>query len=208
MYPPPSLVRESFTIADTNELWIMELIGKGPGQRGAVWVAVRIPDGNVVAHANQARITTFPLDDPDNCLYSPDVIKFAVQQGLYPASAPHADFSFSDTYDPVTFGNALPLPPFLSWENNTEHQSKKALFQNLISHTGGARICELRVWDMFRKVAGEADFGPRYFDYVRGYNLTNRMPLSIKPKAKVSVNQTMHLTRTHFEGTYFDGTLG
>ena len=59
---------ESFTIADPTEVWIMELIGKGKKEKGAVWVARRIPDGYISAHANQARITTFPLDDPENCL--------------------------------------------------------------------------------------------------------------------------------------------
>ena len=68
---------ESFTIADPNEVWIMEMIGKGPGVKGAVWVAVRIPDDCIAAHANHSRIHQFPLDDKENCLYSPDVISFA-----------------------------------------------------------------------------------------------------------------------------------
>lgn len=72
---------ESFSIADQNEAWIMELIGKGNYGRGAVWVARRLPEGAVSAHANQARITQFPLDDPANCLYSPDVISFARERG-------------------------------------------------------------------------------------------------------------------------------
>ena len=64
---------EAFTIADTKEVWPLELIGKGNWSTGAVWVAMRVPDGHVGGHANQARITTFPRDDPDNCLYSADV---------------------------------------------------------------------------------------------------------------------------------------
>jgi dipeptidase len=95
---------ESFSIADKNEVWIMELIGKGPGNKGAVWVALRIPDGYVSAHANQARIQTFPLDDPENCLYAEDVISFAKKQGYYKGKA--KDFSFSDVYAPVDFGGA------------------------------------------------------------------------------------------------------
>ena len=71
---------ESFSIADANEAWILEMIGKGPDYKGAVWVAVRIPDDCVSGHANQARIRQFPLDDPDNCLYAADVISFARQQ--------------------------------------------------------------------------------------------------------------------------------
>ena len=61
----------------------MELIGKGPGQKGIVWVAARVPDGCITAHANLSRITTFPLDDPENWLYSPDVIRFAIEKGFY-----------------------------------------------------------------------------------------------------------------------------
>ncbi len=95
---------ESFSIADKNEVWIMDLIGKGPGNTGAVWVARRIPDGYVSAHANQARITTFPLDDPENCIYAEDVISFAREQGYFDGK--EKDFSFSDTYAPVTFGGA------------------------------------------------------------------------------------------------------
>ena len=95
---------ESFSIADANEVWIMDLIGKGPGNTGAVWVARRIPDGYVSAHANQARIRTFPLDDPENCLYAEDVISFAREMGYYEGK--DKDFSFSDTYAPVDFGGA------------------------------------------------------------------------------------------------------
>jgi dipeptidase len=95
---------ESFSIADKNEVWIMDLIGKGPGNKGAVWVARRIPDGYVSAHANQARIRTFPQDDPENCLYAEDVISFAREQGYFDGK--DKDFSFSDTYAPVTFGGA------------------------------------------------------------------------------------------------------
>lgn len=97
---------ESFSIADQTEAWVMEIIGKGEYELGAVWVAQKLPDGAVCAHANQARITTFPLDDPENCLYSKDVISFAQQIGLYPTTASDEDFSFSDVYDAVTFSGA------------------------------------------------------------------------------------------------------
>jgi len=92
---------ESFSIADPNEVWILEMIGKGPGSKGAVWVAVRIPDGYVSAHANQARIRQFPLNDPLNCLYAKDVISFARQKGYFKGE--DKDFSFVDAYAPITF---------------------------------------------------------------------------------------------------------
>jgi len=93
---------ESFSVADPNETWILEMIGKGPGNRGALWVAVRIPDGYISAHANQARIRTFPLNDPENCVYAPDVISFARTKGWFDGK--DEEFSFADTYAPLTFG--------------------------------------------------------------------------------------------------------
>ena len=91
---------ETFSIADKNEVWMMEIIGKGPGVKGAVWVAARVPDGMITVHANQSRITTFPLDDPENWRYAPDVIDFAVKKGFYDPKAGVA-FSFRDVYHPV-----------------------------------------------------------------------------------------------------------
>ena len=168
---------ESFSIADPNEAWIMELIGKGckldkkgrNNRKGIVWVARRIPDGYVSAHANQARITTFPKDDPENCLYSPDVISFAREMGYY--DGPDADFSFCDAYAPLDFG--------------------------------AMRACEARVWAFFRTVADDMD---RYTDYAMGHNKDNRMPLWVKPRAKVSPKTVFDCMRDHYEGTPMDMT--
>ncbi len=92
---------ESFSIADPNEIWIMELIGKGGKEKGAVWVAIRIPDDCIAGHANQSRIHTFPLNDKENCLYAPDVISFARKMGYFDGK--DADFSFSKAYNPADF---------------------------------------------------------------------------------------------------------
>ncbi len=92
---------ESFSIADTEEAWIMEMIGPGPGGEGAVWVAVRVPDGHIACHANKARIGEFPLDDPDDCLYSENVISFAVDRGYYDPSSDEP-FRFCEAYCPAT----------------------------------------------------------------------------------------------------------
>jgi dipeptidase len=92
---------ESISIADPNEAWIFEIIGKGKGQKGAVWVAVKVPDGFISAHANLARIRQFPLNDTQNCLYAKDVISFAREKGLFKGD--DKDFSFADTYCPADF---------------------------------------------------------------------------------------------------------
>ncbi|MCA1756178.1 MAG: C69 family dipeptidase [Bacteroidales bacterium] len=176
---------ESFSISDPDEVWIMELIGKGPGVKGAVWVARRLPDGYISGHANQARITTFPLADgkksvtskqfdllmnPEiETIYAYDVIDVAREKGWY--NGKDKDFSFSDTYAPVDFG--------------------------------GARFCEARVWSGFNRVTGGMD---KYLDYAMGENLTNRMPLWIKPDRKLSVHDVMELMRDHYDGTPMDMT--
>ncbi len=176
---------ESFSVSDPNEVWIFEMIGKGKGQKGAVWVARRIPDGYVCGHANQARIQTFPLADGEKsitfsqrdklenpsveCFYSDDVISFAREKELFDGN--DEDFSFSDTYAPVSFG--------------------------------GARFCEVRVWSFFRSVNSGMD---KYYDYASGHNLENRMPLWIKPDRKVAVEDVMDYMRDHLEGTPLDMT--
>ncbi|MBM2816396.1 MAG: peptidase dipeptidase [Ignavibacteria bacterium] len=96
---------ESFSVSDANEAWIMEMIGKGPGNKGAIWAARRVPDGYVCAHANQARIREVPLDDPENCLYASDIISFAEKKGFYDPNK--GDFSFVDAYCPLNPGELL-----------------------------------------------------------------------------------------------------
>jgi len=174
---------ESFSIADPDEVWIMELIGKGPGKKGAVWVARRIPDGYISGHANQARITTFPLADgkksitsnqfdlinsPEiETIYSYDVVDIAREYGWYEGK--DKDFSFSDIYAPVDFG--------------------------------GARFCEARVWAGFNRVNSKMD---KFLDYAMGENLVNRMPLWVKPEKKLSVHDIMQLMRDYYQDTPMD----
>lgn len=97
---------ESFSIADPEEVWMLEMITKGPFEKGAVWVAVKIPDGYVAAHANQARIRQFPMNDPENFMFSPDVITFAEKHGFYDSKKMGA-FSFADVYNPLEPGGLL-----------------------------------------------------------------------------------------------------
>ncbi len=93
---------ESFSIGDPNEVWIMDLIGKGGKEKGAVWVAWRVPDDCIAGHANQPRIHTFPLKDKANCIYSKDVISFARKMGYF--NGKDAEFDFANTYAPADFG--------------------------------------------------------------------------------------------------------
>jgi len=93
---------ESFSIADPEEVWLLEMIGKGPGRKGAVWVARRVPDGYISGHANAARIRQFPLDDEQGTLYAPDVISFAREMGFFEGK--DEEFSFADAYSPTDFG--------------------------------------------------------------------------------------------------------
>ncbi len=177
---------ESFSIGDPNEAWIFEIIGKGVGNKGAVWVARRIPDGYISGHANQARIQTFPIatgkknsiaitskdlrriNDPViECVYAHDVIDFARSKKLF--NGKDEDFSFSDTYNPITFS--------------------------------GARFCEIRVWSFFKSVNNDMY---QYFDYASGHDLSKRMPLWIKPDRKISNYDMMNFMRDHLEGTPLD----
>ena len=197
---------ESFSIADPDEVWILEMIGKrGTPVKadlakklkykytdGAVWVARRIPDGYVSGHANQARITQFPQEgkfskakgkglhkvisslhmdyvyEPEvECVYSADVITYARACGWFDGQ--NADFSFCDTYAPLTFS--------------------------------GMRGCDARVYAMFNRVASGMQ---RYEKYAMGDATAERMPLWIKPDHKVDLHEVMNLMRDHYEGTSMD----
>lgn len=93
---------ESFSISDPNEVWILEMISKGPANKGAVWVARKIPEGYICGHANQPRIRQFPLNERETCLYAPDVISFAREKGYFQGK--DEDFSFAEAYAPADFG--------------------------------------------------------------------------------------------------------
>lgn len=91
---------ESFSVADKNEVWIFEIIGKGAGHKGIVWTAARVPDGYVAAHANQSRIRKINFNDKENWMWAPDVVDFAREKGYYKGT--NEDFSFTDAYCPPT----------------------------------------------------------------------------------------------------------
>jgi dipeptidase len=184
---------ESFSISDANEAWIMELIGKGKYEKGAVWVARLVPDGYVCGHANQARITTFPFqkkndwnDRKQTVFHSSDVITFAKKHAYYKGS--DEAFSFSDVYNPVKFG--------------------------------GARFCDARVWSFFRNVNKAIRENNDYTGYVlgkferdsklsdnspnpNGY-VSNRLPLWVKPDSLISLQHMMSRMRDHYEDTPLD----
>ena len=188
---------ESFSIGDPNEVWIMDLIGKGAGKKGANWVAVRIPDDAIAAHANQSRITTLPqskaklpkeqkrLQKKLNCICNGDwmwdkeMIAFAREKGYF--SGADKDFSFQAAFNPFDFS--------------------------------GLYVCEARVWSFFRHFSDDMD---RYFDYATGktFRETNgkdegeHMPLWIVPNRKVSVQDMKECMRDEYKGTPLDITQG
>lgn len=168
---------ESFSVADPNEVWILEMIGKGEGEKGAVWVALRVPDGYICGHANQARITTFPLNDSDNCLYAKDVISFAREKGWYDGI--NKNFSFSDVYAPVNF-EAARFSEARVWAGFNKAASGMDQYQEYAK--------------------GDVKFENEY------HFASNRMPLWIKPDKKLSVKDVMEMMRDHFEGTELDMT--
>lgn len=187
---------ESFSIGDPNEVWIMELIGKGSNMvtdkktnskynasKGAIWIAVRIPDGYISAHANQARINIFKPEDKKTSIssknlkliespeidfvYASDVISFARAKGYF--TSKDQEFSFSDTYAPLTFDNV--------------------------------RFCEIRVWSAFKDVNKEMN---KYYDYAKGDITKERMPLYIKPDRKLNPRDLMQFKRDYLQGTDLD----
>ncbi len=182
---------ETFSIADKREAWIMEIIGKGMNvkngvnmQKGIVWVARRIPDGAICAHANQARIGKFPLNDPDNCLYSPDVITFARRKGYFDGL--DSEFSFKKAYCPIDFGTV----------RGCDARAWSAF--NIL--TDG--------WFSFYDENGSpvTRDAYTYLDYVMGENLEGDIPLWVYPRKKIGVKQVADVMRDHFEGTPMDMT--
>jgi dipeptidase len=167
---------ESFSISDANEVWIMEMIGKGEFEKGAVWVALRVPDGYICGHANQARITTFPLNDPTNCLYAKDVITFAKTRGWYTGA--DKDFSFSDVYAPVDFSGARFC------------EARVWAGFNQVSTGMDAYL----------------DYAKGIVKHNEKGFASNRMPLWVKPSKPVTVANVMSMMRDHFEGTPLDMT--
>jgi dipeptidase len=167
---------ESFSVSDANEVWIFEMIGKGDFEKGAVWVAQRVPDGYICGHANQARITTFPLNDPKNCLYAKDVISFARKHEWFKGL--DKDFSFSDTYNPVNFEGARFCEARV-W----------SMFNKVTSG--------MEAYLDYAK--GNIKTGENGF-------ATNRMPLWVKPNRLITVADVQGMMRDHFEGTPLDMT--
>ncbi len=175
---------ESFAVCDPEEAWIMELIGKGPGRKGAVWVAMRLPDDCITAYANSSRIRKFPqakkIDKKKGygivegtCMYSADVISFAREMGWYEGA--DADFSFREAYGPMDFSKI--------------------------------RYCEARVWSFFRHHY-DTEVIDSYLPFIEGHmDICDELPLWIKPDKPLSVRDLMNDMRDHYEGTALDMTV-
>ena len=170
---------ETFSIADPNEVWMMELIGKGKVEKGAVWVATRVPDDCIAAHANQARFTTINFKDKENWMWSKDVVEFARKQGYFEGK--DKDFNFQEAYAPYDFSGLYVCEArvwsfFRKFSNDMDKYFDFATGKTFVE-TGG-------------KCAGE------------------RMPLYIKPNHKVSAQELKDCMRDQYEGTPLDITQG
>lgn len=173
-------VGESISVADKDEAWVFEIIGNGPGlidqHGGPVWVARKVPDGEISVHANQARIGEIPATpDRDSCFYSKNIVRFAVEKGFYDPEG-GKPFRFDEAYGAI------------------DAKSK--------------RVCEARVWSIFRRAAPSQEAEHLSPDYHRGVEGASPYPWSIKPDRKLSTADVMALMRDHFEGTDFDMTRG
>ena len=171
---------ETFSIADPNEVWLMELIGKGKVEKGAVWVATRVPDDCIAAHANQTRFTTINFKDKENWMWSKDVVKFARKQGYYTGKKDE-DFNFQEAYAPYDFSGLYVCEArvwsfFRKFSDDMDKYFDFASGKTFVE-TGG-------------KYAGE------------------RMPLYIKPNHKVSAQELKDCMRDQYEGTPLDITQG
>ena len=171
---------ETFSIGDPNEIWVMDLTGKGTGNTGAVWVAQRIPDDCISAHANQARIHKFPqakkklnkkmnrYEVGDSCMFSADLIPFGRTLGY---EGTDADFDFSATFGDLDYS--------------------------------AFRGCDGRVWAFFNRYASGME---RYFDFVDMVEGAEVLPLYVKPDRLLSHRDIQDALGDHFEGTPWDMT--
>ncbi len=171
---------ETFSIGDPNEVWIMDMIGKGAGQKGAVWVATRVPDDCICAHANQARITSIDFKDKQNWLYSKDVVKFARQKGYFTGKK-DAEFSFQAAYAPFDF-SGLYVCEARVW----------SFFRHFSDDMD--RYFDYATGKTFVETGGKDAGTP--------------MPLYIRPNHKVSVQEFKECMRDQYEGTPLDITQG
>lgn len=170
---------ETFSIADPNEVWLMELIGKGKVEKGAVWVATRVPDDCIAAHANQARFTTINFKDKENWMWSKDVVSFARKQGYFEGK--EKDFNFQEAYAPYDFSGLYVCEArvwsfFRKFSDDMDRYFDFASGKTFVETDG--------------KYAGE------------------RMPLYIKPNHKVSAQELKDCMRDQYEGTPLDITQG
>lgn len=174
---------ETFSIADKDEAWVMDLVGKGSEVKGLAYVAIKVPDGYICSHANQARVQTFPQNDPENCVFDPDMIAFAREKGWF--SGKDEDFDFTAAFGPVDFGGARACDA-RAW----------SAFNIL---TGGEFTYE-KDGKMVTEPASA------YHDYIMGKDLSRRLPLFVKPSKKITVKDVADAMRDHFEGTPLDMT--
>ena len=194
---------ESITVCDPEEAWIMEIIGKGEGRKGAVWVALRIPDDCISAHANLSRICLFPHEG--ECWDNGSIVKQRTKRvkEYKSLSSRHLQYIDQPQVECVYAADVIDFAREKGYFNGSE---KEFSFRDAYCPIDfeNVRYADARVWSFFRHHCPDMD---EYLPYIEGhFDICDGLPLWVKPEAPLSLQDVQRDMRDHFEGTPLDMT--